>query len=150
MTGTRIGVQGPIAELNREGTAVEYHVSSSGFMPHQQGVIAAHITGSNSSSLKVFPGVQTVSGNTAHTLQMPLVAGTAGAMFTVRSTSAHAHILTGSLETAGAQAFQNSPATGLTLAGQAVTLAAAVGASVILYSDGAHFVIIGGSGSITP
>ena len=149
MAGVRIGAAGPITEATREGSAVDYHVSSSGFMPHRQGVVFAHITGSNSSSLLAFPGVQTVSGNTAHTIQMPLVASNAGAMFTFRTLSAHAHVLTGSGETGGSTVFQNYLPTGSQIVGATLTMAAVVGASVVLYSDGAHFIVLGGSGSIT-
>jgi len=149
MTGTRIGSTGPIAELAREGTAVDYHVSSSGFMPHKQSVVYTHVTGSNSSSLLVYPGVQVVSGNTVHTLQMPLVASHPGAMFTVRTTSAHAHILTASLEAGGATPFRNQPAAGAAVVGATLTMANSVGSSVVLLCDGTNFLVIGGSGSIS-
>jgi hypothetical protein len=149
MTGTRIGATGPIAELAREGTAVDYHVSSSGFMPFAQGVVYTHVTGTNSSSLKVFPGVNVVSGNTVHTLQMPLVASHVGALFTVRTTSAHAHILTGSLEAGGTTVFMSQPSFGAAIVGATLTLASSVGSAVALLSDGAHFLLVAGSGSIT-
>lgn len=147
MAGTRIGSQGPIAERDQEGTSVEYHVSSSGFMPHKQAVVFAHVTGSNSSSLRVFPGVQTVSGNSAHTLTMPSVASSVGALFTVRSLSAHSHILSSSVGDTTPFMWYN--AVGGAIVGNLLTLAAAVGASVTMISDGAHFMVISPSGSIT-
>ena len=89
-------------------------------------------------------GVVTLSGSTISLLVMPLASDCAGAMFTVRSESAFAHILTGSQETNGTKVFTDG-----TSQGSRATLAAVVGSSAAFLSNGKNFLILGNSGSVT-
>ncbi len=74
---------------------------------------------------------------------MPTAAAAVGQIMTFRTLSAHAHILTGSQETAGTTAFRNTAGT----VGSRLTLGASVGDGVVLHSDGRNIWVIGGSGS---
>ena len=89
-------------------------------------------------------GVVTVDGGAASLVVMPLATDCPGAMFTVRSVSAFAHILTGSQEANGTLVFTNG-----TTRGSRATLAAVVGSSAALLSDGKSFLVLGNSGSVT-
>ena len=89
-------------------------------------------------------GVITLDGGAASLLVMPLASSCAGAMFTVRSVSAFAHILTGSQEVNGTKVFTDG-----TSQGSRATLAAVVGSSAALLSNGKNFLILGNSGSVT-
>ena len=89
-------------------------------------------------------GVVTLSGSTISLLVMPLASDCAGALFTVRSVSAFAHILTGSQEVNGTKVFTDG-----TSQGSRATLAAVVGSSAALLSNGKNFLILGNSGSVT-
>ena len=92
----------------------------------------------------VFPGVYTVSGSLAVTLTMPKAETVPGGVFVFRAVSAHAHAVTGSLETEGTTVFTDGTDEGSKLA-----LAAAVGNSVSLISDGKNFCVLANSGSLT-
>ena len=89
------------------------------------------------------PGVYTIAGAGASDVLMPLAADSLGGVFVFRSTSAQAHFLTGSSEAAGTAVFTNGTSKGSKLA-----LAAAVGNSVTLMSDGKNFCVLGNSGSL--
>ena len=89
-------------------------------------------------------GVVTLSGSATSLVVMPLAADCQGAMFTVRSESAFPHILTGSQEANGTLVFTNG-----TTRGSRATLAAVVGSSAALLSDGKNFLVLGNSGSVT-
>lgn len=89
-------------------------------------------------------GLYTVSGAGALTMTMPLASSVPGAMFIVRNLSAHAHALTGSAEDAGTTVFTDG-----TTKGSKLALAAAVGNSVSLISDGKNFCVLAKSGSLT-
>jgi hypothetical protein len=90
-------------------------------------------------------GVVTISKTgSAATLVMPLASSCAGAMFTVRSTTAYAHVLTGSQEAGGTLVFSDG-----TSHGSRATLANVAGSSVALLSDGKSFLVLGSSGSVT-
>ncbi len=89
-------------------------------------------------------GVVTLDGGATSLLVMPLASSCPGAMFTVRSVSAFAHILTGSQEAAGTKVFTNG-----TSNGSRATLTAVVGSSATLLSDGKNFLVLGNSGSVT-
>jgi len=89
-------------------------------------------------------GLYTVSGGGALTMTMPLAASVPGAIFVVRNLSAHAHALTGSAEDSGTTVFTDG-----TSKGSKLTLAAAVGCSVSLISDGKNFCVLANSGSLT-
>lgn len=89
-------------------------------------------------------GVVTIDGGAASLVVMPLATDCQGAMFTVRSVSAFAHILTGSQEANGTLVFTDG-----TSHGSRATLAAVVGSSAALLSDGKSFLVLGNSGSVT-
>jgi hypothetical protein len=89
-------------------------------------------------------GVITLDGGAASLLVMPLATDCAGAMFTVRSVSAFAHILTGSQETNGFLVFTDG-----TSQGSRATLRPVAGSSVALLSNGKNFLVLGNSGSVT-
>lgn len=105
-------------------------------------------------------GVITVSGSGGSgaplTFVMPTAASCPGAMFVVRSISNHAHVLTGSQETAGTRVFSALASGSNTARGSALTfpIAAPFGSttvgnpSVALVSDGVNFLVLGASGSI--
>ena len=95
-------------------------------------------------------GVYTVSGNTAVTTVMPLASTCAGSMFIFRSTSAHAHVLTGSQEAAGTKVFAGMiGASGVDGQGSSLALNSTQGSSVCLVSDGKSFLLNALSGSCT-
>ena len=102
------------------------------------------ISSLTAASTLVNGGLYTVSGSGALTMVMPLASEVPGAKFIVRNVSAHAHALTGSAETAGTTVFTDGTSKGSKLA-----LAAAVGNSVTLISDGKNFCVLGNSGSLT-
>lgn len=89
-------------------------------------------------------GVYTIAGSGALALTLPLAADVPGSVFTVRAASAHAHFLTGSAEAGGTKALTDGTSSGSKLA-----LAAAVGNSVTLISDGKNFCVMANSGSLT-
>ena len=89
-------------------------------------------------------GVITLDGGAVSLLVMPLAASCPGAMFTVRSVSAFAHILTGSQEVNGTKVFTNGTGNG-----SRATLTAVVGSAATLLSDGKNFIVLGNSGSVT-
>lgn len=100
-------------------------------------------------------GVVTLSGSAALTFVMPTAASCPGSMFVVRTTSNHAHVLTGSQEVNGTKVFSILASGSATNNGSALTfpLAGAAGTptgggpSVALLSDGKNFLVIGASGS---
>lgn len=85
-------------------------------------------------------GCYTVSGSAVVTLTLPNPANVPGMLMVIRSLSAHAHIVSATLASAGGTATGN---------GAVITLPAAVGASFIAQSDGLRYVVLGQSGSIT-
>ena len=104
--------------------------------------VTALLTGSTLTPAQA--GVVTIAGGAASLVVMPLASDCPGAMFTVRSVSAFAHILTGSQEANGIRVFTNG-----TTSGSRATLANIVGSSAALISDGKSFLILGNSGSVT-
>lgn len=93
-------------------------------------------------------GVYTVSGDVAVTVTMPLASTVPGATFVFRTTSVHAHVLTGSAWPAGEKAFCGISGSLGKVDGQAIVFPAMIGASVALLSDGNKFLLVGGTGSI--
>jgi len=89
-------------------------------------------------------GVYTIAGDGALAVTLPLAADVPGSFFTLRAASAHAHFLTGSAESAGTTALTDGTSKGSKLA-----LAAAVGNSVTVVSDGKNFCVMANSGSLT-
>lgn len=96
-----------------------------------------------------YGGVYTLSGNAVITMTMPFASAVPGARFIFRCASAHAHILTGSQETAGTKVFAGiAGATGGTQ-GSKLALPNIVGSSVVLECDGVNFLVSAMSGSCT-
>ena len=113
-------------------------------------------TQNTSSGSVVLPGVYTVSGgygvnagNSPIETIMPLASVVPGGVFTFRATSADAHYLTGSAESAGTKVFSSVFSSNNSGQGSKVALSAATGASVTVMSDGKNFLVLGGSGSLT-
>ena len=129
--------QGVVSTNNAAGITLEANTNNTGFSPYTTGIIRA-IT-----SLVTFSagdaGVHTISGSSAVTIVMPDPATCAGSEFTVRSLSAHAHVLSGS-----GTMFASNTSTG----GQ-IALANTVGSSVALKSDGLVFLVLGNRGTLT-
>lgn len=94
-------------------------------------------------------GVYTLSGSSALTWTMPLASSVPGGVFVFRTASAHAHILTGSQETAGTTVFSGMPGATPDGKGSRLTMPATQGSSVALISDGASFLVMAASGSMT-
>jgi|ETNvirnome_6_100_1030635.scaffolds.fasta_scaffold00624_8 hypothetical protein len=96
------------------------------------------------------PGVYTVSGSAAMALTMPLASAVPGGIFTLRALSADAHHFTGSAETSGTRVFtQAVSGSEVAESGSDLAVAAGVGNSVTVYSDGVNFCILTSSGSLT-
>jgi len=94
------------------------------------------------------PGVYTLSSSVAAiTMVMPTAESVPGGVFVFRSTSAHAHALTGSLETAGVKVFAGQAGATPDEQGSKIALASAEGSSVALVSDGKSFLVMAASGS---
>lgn len=95
------------------------------------------------------PGVYTLSGSVATTWVMPLASSVPGGTFVFRSTSAHAHALTGSQEAQGTLVFAGMPGAIPDAQGSKLALAAVQGSSVALISNGLSFLVMAASGSCT-
>lgn len=94
------------------------------------------------------PGVYTLSSSTgALTMVMPTAASVPGGTFVFRSTSAHAHALTGSQEVVGTKVFAGQAGATPDTHGSNLALASAEGSSVALISDGKSFLVMAASGS---
>ena len=144
--GVRIDSEkGPVTTKDSQGLTVGKDTANVGFSPWKVETVTA-LTGSTT-LVAGNAGVLTVSGTAALTQSLPTAASCVGAELVIRSLSAHAHVVTGSQETAGTKAIilQISGATN----GSRVTLPATVGSSVILKSDGVNFHVMSFSGSIT-
>ncbi len=89
-------------------------------------------------------GVVTIAGGAASLVVMPLASDCPGSVFTIRSMSPSAHILTGSQEANGTKVFTTGTGNG-----SRATLTAVLGSSATLLSDGKNFVVLGNSGSVT-
>lgn len=94
-------------------------------------------------------GVYTLSGSSALTWVMPVVSSVPGGVFVFRNASAHTHILTGSQESNGTTVFSGMPGATPDGKGSMLRMPATVGSSVALISDGASFLIMASSGSVT-
>ncbi len=147
---TRISTaQGVVSTNDANGIEIERNTGNRGFSPYRVDSVQA-ITGSVTLTAG-HAGVVTLSGSSALTDVLPLASACPGAEFVFRSLSAHAHILTGSQETAGTRNIMCplSSANGPTSSGNKFTFGAAVGNSVILKSDGLSFHVMSYSGSFT-
>lgn len=87
-------------------------------------------------------GVHSVSGSSTLTGTLPNASSVPGARFTIRSESEHPHLLTGSSD--DSLTFYHASGSGVE-----IQLEALVGASVILESDGLHYIVLGNVGSHT-
>lgn len=143
----KAGRKGFTSSGNSGGSKVSHHNANRGFSPFPvRGINTVSVT--NSTLLAgLNAGITTISGSTALTAIMPLASDAIGGTYILRNTSAHSHILTGSLEAAGTEVFSTVSGT-LYNSGSAFTLGNVVGDSVVLLCDGVNFVVIGGSGSI--
>lgn len=92
-------------------------------------------------------GLYTVSGTGVITTVMPLASAVPGATFIFRSLSDHAHIFSGSQETAGTQVFAGMAGALPANLGSSLALAAVVGSSAALVSDGKSFLVMAASGT---
>ena len=129
--------KGVVSTNNASGITLGNDSNNSGFGPFTTGIVRAITSLVTLSAGDA--GVLTISGSSAVTAVMPDPTTCAGAEFTVRSLSASAHVLSGS-----GVAFANSGSTGAKL-----TLAASVGASVAVKSDGLQFLVLGSRGLYT-
>lgn len=89
------------------------------------------------------------SSSGALTMTMPLASSCPGSTFVFRSTSAHAHALTGSAESNGTKVFCGFPGGTVENNGSKVALSATQGSSVVLVSDGLSFLVSAMSGTCT-
>lgn len=96
-------------------------------------------------------GLYYVSGDSIRTLVMPAASTVPGAMYVFRRTSNHTHILTGSNESQGTLVFSISGSGAAIGPGSSNGngSALAFSSSVVLISDGAKFLTLGFSGSLT-
>lgn len=94
-------------------------------------------------------GVYTLSGSTALTWVMPLASSVPGGTFVFRTASAQAHVLTGSQEANTVKVFAGMPGATPDGMGSRLTFPAVEGSSVALISNGASFMIMAASGSVT-
>lgn len=136
--GTRVdSISGPVSSNNAAGLTIAKDTSNVGFGPFP--VESATAITSATTLTPGNAGVLTVSSSAALTNILPTAASCPGAEFIFRNLSAHAHIITSSQETAGVTAIVS----GASFVGAKITMAATVGAAVILKSDGVHFTVIG-------
>ena len=123
-----------------------YHAPGKGSVSNVSGITATRTLSQG--------GVYSVSSSAALTTTVPDCSDVPGAMFTFRAASDHAHVVTGS----GNDGFgvfiapvtgtlTSNGTTGVQQVGSQLTLGGKVGASVTFYSDGARYLILGGSGS---
>lgn len=144
--GTRVdSTSGVVTTNNNSGFSIERSVSNYGFSPFKVDSVQA-LTGSTT-LYAGNAGVLTISGSTVLTQSMPTAASCPGATFVFRNLSAHAHVLTGSQETAGTKAFVSALSGAVTGQGSKLVLSGAVGGSVVLMSDGLYFHALSYSGS---
>ncbi len=147
--GTRTdSTKGVVTTDNSSGFSVERSTSNLGFAPYA--VDSIYAVTSSLTLAAGDAGVVTLSSSVAGVLTevLPTAASTPGATFVFRTTSAHAHILTGSQEANGTKVII-SQLSGAAGQGSKLTLNAAQGSSVFLQSDGRLFHVLSFSGSFT-
>jgi hypothetical protein len=92
---TTISTNGVVQTNNDSGFVVEFNTSNQGFLPFMPGT--ASLITSNVTMSAGNAGLVYISGASAPvSASLPAAANCAGAMFTIRSTSNHAHVITGS------------------------------------------------------
>lgn len=147
--GTRVdSTVGP--NVTKDGTGFQVAkdaTNHSGFLPFKVDSVTSFVsssaTGNAPTAVAGNAGVCTMSGSGAVlTVALPTAAAAIGAEFIWRNVDARAHILSNSGETGGTFNLVSGAVTG-----SKVTMAAVVGASVIMKSDGVRFIVIGGFGN---
>lgn len=93
------------------------------------------------------PGVYTITAGAAVTGTLPAASSVPGGIFTFRNGDANANCLTGSAADAGASVFR-FVTVAPTLGGK-FNLPASTGASVSLISNGLHYTVMAGSGTLS-
>jgi len=108
-----------------------------------QAIISTNVTAS-------LPGIYTISGSSALTVTMPLASAYPGGVYSFRNASVHAHILTGSTETAGVRVFAGVSTGAVAHSnGAKLTFTALAGCGATMISDGANFCVMANSGTLT-
>lgn len=142
--GTTItNAQGVVSTNNTTGLSVQQDPQNVGFSPFPvQAVVALVSTSVGGTSPVVAPGqagVLTMSGSFgALTVVLPTAAAAIGGDYIFRNLDAVAHILTASQEVGGTKNIVSASNGGLFTK---VTMAAVVGSSVTMYSDGVQWFI---------
>ena len=98
------------------------------------------------------PGVYTISSSIAAgplETGMPLASAFPGGVFVFRNLSADANFLTGSAEASGTKVFKSTTADSGATQGSKLALAAGIGNSVTLISDGKNYCVLANSGSLS-
>lgn len=108
--------------------------SNFGFIPHQLPITPLLAPSASIST----GGTYSISGNAAGEITLPSANTNPGAIFVIRTTSAHQHSVTSS----SGFAFDSTFGTGFSFDG-------INGSSVILMSDGLNFIVLGASGSLS-
>lgn len=130
------------------GFTVERNSNNRGFSPFSVDSVLAITSGSTFDAAVC--GLSTLSGATALTGVMPKASDVPGATLIFRNLCTNAMLLTGSQETAGFKTFVNQLTGALPVGTSALLrLPGAVGASVVLQSDGLGFHVLSYSGSVT-
>src|SRR5574337_1457408 len=147
--GTRVNsTVGP--NVTKDGTGFQVAkdaTNHSGFLPFKVDSVTAFVSssanGNSPTAVAGNAGVCTLSGSGATlTVKLPTADASIGAEFIWRNLDARAHVLSNSAETAGTINIVSGGTVGTK-----ITMQAAVGASVILKSDGVRLHVIGGFGN---
>jgi hypothetical protein len=123
--------KGVVSTNNASGITLEVNSANSGFRPYAAPLVRAITSLITLSAGDA--GNMTVTGGSPVTIVMPDAANCIGAEFTIRSLSAQAHVISGSTTM-----FACSSSVGAQ-----ITLAASIGSSVSLKSDGLVFLVLG-------
>lgn len=130
---TNIGSTGVNQTNNESGLTIDWSAANSGFMPWAV-QSSSYITVGATASV----GMNIISSSAAITASMPLATGCPGAMFILRSTSAHGHVVSSS-----------SGFTGTTGNANTIVFLASLNQSAAVVSDGNRYLIIGLSSGST-
>lgn len=130
---------GPVTYKDDTGISIERTTANRGFAPFPVDGVP---TIGSSTLTAGDGGVNIISGSGVQTVVLPTAASCPGAEFVFRVGSASAHVVTSSQETAGSTVIVSG-----SVAGAKITFDSSVGASVILKSTGAHFIVVGNFGN---
>lgn len=120
------------------GSGISFTVGSGGFS--LDALPTSPVQAKTASTSVTTPGVYTLSGTSALTLTLPAPSAVPGGVFVLRNLSAKAHVLSGT----GGVNFTDG-----TVMGGQIALAAAVGNSVSVISDGLNYCVLAKSGTLT-